>query len=214
MEKEEIREGIRSAPRNSLAPLRPAWLATIRRLQSTYAELADKSPAARRAFCLEYLDRVGGILSLMGLGKSNLLRELDDALQTAQYNERHPLFRLDQDPVPAFRANFLDADIEASAAVILAQAVDDELGCQRAWCELIAKALGRAGYRPRDRSAYSPDAIRKWREACERGDHPSSQLYRDMRADLLNMPADHSARGSAEEALDSLVQHCRGSYRR
>ena len=87
----------------------PAYLAALRRLESKYAELPDKSPAARRAFCLEYLDWVGGVLSAMGLETFHLHAELENALRTADGNERHPLFRLDRDPVPVFRENFLDA---------------------------------------------------------------------------------------------------------
>jgi hypothetical protein len=205
---QEVLEGIRSAQRRNsdeFGPARiPAYLAALRRLELKYAELPDKSPAARRAFCLEYLDWVGGVLSAMGLEAFHLHHELENALRTAEVNERHPLFRLDRDPVSVFRENFLDADVEASAALILARVVDVELGSQKEWAERIAKALSRAGYRPHGRSAYTASAVIKWRNACVRGEHPSAD--HDLLATATLTPA--------EKRLADLVRHCRLLYGR
>jgi hypothetical protein len=110
-----------------------------------------------------------------------------------QRGRRAELFALPEDGrLRRSHSDFWIRISQAEAAAILEYAFSDHRGDQGQWAAKIAKALDKAGLpgSAKRGTAYSSAAVKKWRAACVKGQHPHSKVYLQV---LDALRKDHAA---------------------
>ena len=133
-------------------------------------------------YASQYLDRAEAVLYQRKVipEESLVLFHIRELLASGRKGKKHPLS--DPEASPQDHRSNARSLIEAEAAAILACAIWHGGGEQARWLRTICNTLKTAQFwrnsSVREPSRpYTKDAIRKWQEACHKGDHSSSAHY-------------------------------------